>query len=99
MKRLKRILAAALSVLTLSACSITAGAEAIGTGDDSINARIDMLIDPNYPAKISVNDNDVKSQFDYKIDKVIFVEFADNIEVSDYNLKYDFEKTNCILTN
>ena len=93
MKKVKKILAAALSVLTLSICSITAGAESIDTGEDSIYAKLDMLIDPNYPAKISVSDYNVSSQFDYKIDKVIFVELADNIEVSDYNLKYELEKT------
>ncbi len=99
MKKIKRILAAALSVLTLSTCSITVGAGAIDTGEDSIDARCAMLIDPNYPAKISVNDNDVASKFDYKIDKVIFVELADNIEVNNYNLKYDLEKANYIIAN
>lgn len=92
MKKLKRILAAALSVLTLSACSITVNAEVIDPSEDENIAKYDMLIDPNYPAEITVSDYEVGSKFYYKNDKKILLEFADNVDVSDFNLKYDFEK-------
>ena len=85
MKRLKKVLAAALSLLTLSICSITAGA-------DKSNERYDALIDPNHPAEITVNDGEVQSKFYYGSYKKILLEFADNVNVSDYDLKGSLEK-------